>query len=126
MPETTSIESAGSGRLEHDEQADERDAVDAVHERLAQRVAREDDERRAERDETESDDLERHERRESSRLLRLVDAPGGPRRRDHERRVEEEEQADGGDRLEPARGQCSRTSTAARTRNAGTLVAAAA
>src|SRR5436305_11026909 len=114
-------------RLEHDEEADERDPVDAVDDRLAERVAREDDQGSAERDEREHDGLERRERRDdhasksgsstrwAARAVAITSA-GFRRKRSATAAIASI----------PPEVRCSRTSAAARIRKAGTVVLAAA
>src|SRR5205085_1047267 len=111
--------------LEHDEQADERDAVDAVHDRLPERIASQDDERSAQRDEAERDGLKRHEGRDqhyvfsrslmrrAARAVAITSAGFRTKRRPTVAIA-----------CSPAADMCTRTSTAMSTRNAGALVAA--
>src|SRR5690242_15827308 len=110
--------------LEHDEQADERDAVDPVHDRLPQRIARQDDDRSSERDEAERDGLEWDERREQHHVS------SGLSMRRAARAVAitstgltRKSRATATVAWMPPADMCTRTSTATRTRTAGTLVA---
>src|SRR3954447_19274272 len=115
-------------RLEHDEETDERDAVDAIHEGLPEWVPSQHDDRRPERDERERDGLEGEERRHDRHRAESGSSPRCVARAVAITRAgfRTKRRPIAAIACNPPEVTCSRTSTAASTRNAGTVVAAAA